>query len=306
MMDNAMLLTYFAETPLHPGTGQSTGVVDLPVQRETPTGFPVLPATSLKGSLRAEARRRWQDADGVGHLNALFGPDVGNAALHAGALRFTDARLLAFPVRSVRHVFLWVTCPLVLSRLRRDLSLAGFRDDGLAAESPAEAQLVTADSDLGERIALEDMAFDIRRDSEWAAVARKISELLPATDAHRAYREKMACHLCLLHDDDFAYLATHATEITARIQLNPDTKTTGEGGNLWYEETIPGDTLFYSLVAAEPPRVDHEEMRSAVDVANRFRTLLADEPLYLQIGGNETVGQGWCAVRVVRGFAEGA
>src|SRR5205807_971444 len=37
----------------------------------------------------------------------------------------TDARLLAFPVRSLRGVFAWVTCRTVLERLERDAALAG-------------------------------------------------------------------------------------------------------------------------------------------------------------------------------------
>ena len=40
-----------------------------------------------------------------------------------GALGFTDARLLLFPVKSVSGVFGWITCPAVLERLKHDLSI---------------------------------------------------------------------------------------------------------------------------------------------------------------------------------------
>ena len=48
----------------------------------------------------------------------------GEGNSHAGAITLTDARILAFPVRSLKGVFAWVTCPAVLERLARDLGLA--------------------------------------------------------------------------------------------------------------------------------------------------------------------------------------
>ena len=39
-------------TPLHAGTGQELGIVDLPIQRERHTGFPKIEASGLKGSIR--------------------------------------------------------------------------------------------------------------------------------------------------------------------------------------------------------------------------------------------------------------
>ena len=45
---NSRILTLYAETSLHPGTGQTTGVVDLPIQRERHTGFPKIEATGFK------------------------------------------------------------------------------------------------------------------------------------------------------------------------------------------------------------------------------------------------------------------
>ena len=40
-----------AETSIHPGTGRSTGVVDLPVAREAATDYPFIAGSSLKGAL---------------------------------------------------------------------------------------------------------------------------------------------------------------------------------------------------------------------------------------------------------------
>ncbi len=104
MTETAMLFLH-ALTGLHPGSGTALGVVDLPVQRERHTGWPTIPGTSLKGVIRAEAKRLPLSDS----FYAVFGPDTQNAAEHAGAVAFTDARILAFPVRSLKGVFAWVS-----------------------------------------------------------------------------------------------------------------------------------------------------------------------------------------------------
>ena len=124
------LLFLHAQTAMHPGSGTALGVVDLPVQRERHTQWPVIPGSSLKGVLRDCCRqqvpgKRGRDADADPDLVTAFGPPAAEADKHAGALSVTDARILAFPVRSLRGVFAWVTCPAVLQRLGRDLQLAG-------------------------------------------------------------------------------------------------------------------------------------------------------------------------------------
>ena len=52
--------------------------------------------------------------------NALYG-----SVKAAGKLTFTDARLLCLPVRSYKGTFAFVTCPLIVHRLARDLKALG-------------------------------------------------------------------------------------------------------------------------------------------------------------------------------------
>ena len=83
-------------------------------------GSPILPATSLKGVTRDYAARDGStDPGGLTHhdLDRLFGRTVGDVMgaegtgpqddlamtqLEAGALVFTEGRLVAFPVRSLK------------------------------------------------------------------------------------------------------------------------------------------------------------------------------------------------------------
>ena len=90
-----------------------------------------------------------------------------------------------------------------------------------------------------------------------------------------------------MSDDNFNYFATYALQINARNELDEVTKTSK---NLWYEETLPPDSLFYALLL---PRRGKE--KALKDIKQLF-----SDP-YLQVGGNETVGQGWCVVSWLEG-----
>ena len=98
--------------------------------------------------------------------------------------------------------------------------------------------------------------------------------------------------LAILSDEDFAYLARYALPVNAHNVLNEQKV----ADNLWYEETLPPDTLLYAGIAATDSRVQQESQQAA-DVMKSFRELFQDKP-WLQVGGNETVGMGWCHVQV--------
>jgi len=52
MYRKANIMFLIAETPMHAGSGDSLGIVDMPIQRERHTDFPKIEASSLKGSMR--------------------------------------------------------------------------------------------------------------------------------------------------------------------------------------------------------------------------------------------------------------
>ena len=298
MSEKAMLFIH-AQTSLHPGSGTALGTVDLPVQRERHTQWPVIPASSLKGVLRDSCRRA--NAEDEKRL-AVFGPETADAAAHAGALALTDARILAFPVRSLRGVFAWTTCPAVLERLDRDLALAGMTRLGSVPNKPDKERAACAgQSPLlvdGDKLVLEEFEFRRTGDGDAAAVAEWI-----ATNAvdDAATRERLKAHLVVLHDDDFTHFVRHATEVVARVGLDYERKTVKQGA-LFYQEFLPPETIFYSLVIAEESRREKLKM-SAADVLGYLRSNM---PRFLQIGGDETIGKGLCAVRIVTGDGKGA
>lgn len=128
------ILFLFLEQPMHPGAGVSVGHVDLPIQREVHTGYPMVQSSGVKGSLREAVKNRGLLSDkllsGKTKIDWIFGPE--NSAESRAAIVVTDARTLLFPVKSARGVFGWITSPHALARLAADIR-AGSPDGGATA-----------------------------------------------------------------------------------------------------------------------------------------------------------------------------
>ena len=278
-------------TATHPGSGTALDVVDLPVQRERHTRWPTIPGSTLKGVLRAATK-----SGGTDWEQTAFGPDRSNAADHAGAISISDARILAFPVRSLKGVFAWVTCPAVLDRLRRDLKIMGYRNDpfpnqmkinGNSVLCPKDSPLLIA-SDGKYEMLLEE--FDFKQTGYDQGVAEWIAE---NTVADVATAERIKSNLAVIGDDQFGHFVRHATEVSARIGLDSETRTVKDGALFW-EEHLPPETLFYAMVTSSNSR--RREVRSkAAEILEGLRNTL---PETLQVGGNATLGKGLCAVRM--------
>ncbi|MDF7818112.1 type III-B CRISPR module RAMP protein Cmr4 [Runella sp. MFBS21] len=300
MYKNAKPLFFICETPLHAGSGSDLGIVDLPIQRERHTSFPKIESSSFKGAIR----QAFESVEGVNSLttNALFGTeDAGNDA-HAGALAFTDARLLLFPVKSVRGVFAWVTCPKVLEQFKRDMSLTRITVDFSIKEPNSNNCLALNNTTLklgSNKIVLEEYAFttggsyDVKVDDK--ALGVWLSELI--TDGF--WKDKLKNDIVILANDDFKDFVNLSTEVITRIKIDNKTGTV-EAGALFTEEFLPAESIMYSLVMASPVFLKEEKKKESipqtdVDVMNYFATAL---PNVIQIGGDATLGKG--IVRVVK------
>jgi CRISPR-associated protein Cmr4 len=290
-MNDRGLLFLHALTSLHPGTGTALGVVDLPVQRERHTQWPIIPGSSIKGVLRDRCRvavrngGSLEEANRDANLVRAFGPPGEDKGLSAGALAFTDARLAAFPVRSARGIFGWITCPAVLERMNRDLSMAGHSGISVPAFTNVAGKALLRESSpllLSDRkhVLLEEFQFE--RIGDIGPLGRELGAICTKD---QATRDRLETHLLVLADDDFTHFVQHATEITARIALDYETKTVKDGA-LFYQEFLPSESLFYSVVLSAAGRIG---------AGQAFEFLRNHLPSVLQIGGNETTGKGICA-----------
>ena len=291
------LIFLHAQTSLHSGSGTAFGVVDLPIQRERHTQWPLIPGSSLKGVLRDACTRGGLDRE---KTLAAFGPETAEADKHAGAVSVTDARILAFPVRSLRGVFAWVTCQAVLERFNRDAALAKWERLDLPPPPAKGKSLCAAGSPLlvdDKVIVLEEFEFEVAGQQSGPAEVLSRQVFLPGDSATpAAFRRRLA----VLDDDDFTHFVRHATEVVARIGLDPTTKTVKQGA-LFYQEFLPSETLMYAIVFASASRREN----TSWDAQTMLGHLQQSLPEVLQIGGDESTGKGLCAVRLSNGKVGG-
>jgi CRISPR-associated protein Cmr4 len=304
MFEARSMLFIYVETPLHAGTGRGLGAVDLPIQRERTTGYPIIQASSLKGRLRAASDPNLNPQVGLTkaeHL-AIFGPETGNASDHAGALSIGDARILLFPVRSLAGVFAWTTSRDALARFLREAHMVGLSVDWeLPAEPDRNTALVSGDALIaGGSVVLEEFSFT--PDKSQANIIREIGQwladnALPQT-GYDYWKQALPNKLCILPEDAFRDFVLYGTEVQTHIKLDPDKKTV-QSGALWTTESLPVDTLLYAPLMATKSRGGVS--LSGQQVLEKIKGLGI---VHTQLGGDETTGQGMVTLRFSDGGGE--
>lgn len=283
---SAHLIGLISETHVHVGVGQSSGALDLPVARERTTHFPFIPGSGVKGAMRMWAL----DPLGKDETKLLFGAEVTDAterddgaSTQAGLLLWSDVRLLLLPVRATTRSFRLVTCPALINRLRRDRRRAGLGTRAPDLVGPPEGKCFSAGDD--DWIGLEEREFRHAGPLPEGIVA-EVADLVADSFESGALGDR----LVVLHDDDFTWFARYGLPVLARNRLGEDK--TVKTGALWNEEALAPDTVLYMLLSERK-----------TGVAGRVVELLKDDnsARYVQMGGNETIGQGWLRMTLVEG-----
>jgi len=220
----------------------------------------------------------------------IFGPITEKASDHAGAISVGDAKILLFPVRSLKGVFAYVTCPLVLERFKRDLEIAGMKNDFEIPSVNYDEVIISTNSSLvdGDKVVLEDVILKDRRE-DIGNLANQVSVLSSVNvDENR---------IAIINNDLFRDLVKTATEIVARVKID-SMKGTVQSGALWYEEYLPSDCLLYSVIAIGKPKKEVNGLKTSDDVKEELPNF---NNKFVQIGGNETVGKGFVKIKIWEG-----
>lgn len=347
-------------TPLHAGIGMGLGVVDLPIQRERHTDFPKIEGSGLKGSIREvfESFKTEDNKVNKKELNDLFqnlagewtvekegkkevktnkkgnkltifdqaidltfGPD-NEAESHAGALGFTDARLLLFPVKSMKGVFAFITCPTLLTRFKNDLQLCQHSGIELKEfnkiESLPENKYLEpdADSTVPSKCFLpSESKVILEKDKEVFVILEEFSfrkstkfnaDLLAEFLQNVLDIGKLSEKIVILHDDDFRDFVALSTEVITRNKINNETGTVAEG-QLFTEEYLPCESVLYSLALTSPIFQENDsdkgifspsyagkpdEIKNMNEEHLVMQFFIHGLPEVIQIGGNATIGKG--------------
>jgi CRISPR-associated protein Cmr4 len=304
MYQIAKPLVFLCETPLHAGKGDDLGIVDLPIQREKHTDFPKIEGSSLKGAIR-EAFESREMKISLGDqkdvmvekgktLNLVFGdPDKGDE--HASALGFSDARILLFPVKSLKGVFTWVTCPEILNRFKEEIKEV-CQMDTTALDSFNFWSLIHQVADehllINGRVLLEEFGIPVQKTPEVQSLAQYLADFTGVPEVARK--------LVVLDNDTFTYFVKYATEVITRIKIG--TNGTVEAGP-FNEEYLPTESILYAHITSSPLFVDDkkkdvfalsdEEIEAgfseAAKIMHYFHKGLPD---IIQVGANATLAKG--------------
>ncbi len=313
MKKNA-ILGLLAQTSIHAGTGHNTGIIDLPIQREGHNGWPCVFGSAVKGALRSHAEQSKagekkytkkeyvKEVKQAAEIVAVYGPPQSESSEHAGAVLVTDARLLLLPVRSLTSQFKWVTCPYALEKYKQTckmLNIGGvdFPDIRLPG-SEEKASAIVDKNATAQAVFLEEYRFEVEQ-QDLSTLITALAALMRKGKESTSLENDLRKQLIIVSNDDFTYLAQHATPVNAHIALDSATKTVLNGA-LWYEETLPPETLLYCGLSAHAARNGGEF--NADQVLTFVLSLFQAKP-WLQLGGNETVGMGWCAVSDIRSIS---
>jgi CRISPR-associated protein Cmr4 len=307
-MPNTRLYWLHCLSPTHAGIGRGLSYIDLPIDRDAVTNWPIIRGSGFKGVFadyfQATDENRKKDPT----LRAAFGTAGDSNESNSGALIPTDAKLVCLPVRSFRGTFAWATSPLCLQMLRRTLELGGRHQVPNAPESIPENQAHhTATSVLIEetrepvagnpnqqrvirKIFLEDLDFTAHQCETATAWASFIAKHVFTNDSN--WQEQFQKRFVVLPDNAFDFLCETGTEVHTRVRIDDDTKTVADKA-LWTEESLPAETILMGLIQCDRVFGSRGEDITPQGLLDRFAT----KPLTLQIGGKATVGRG--QVRVI-------
>jgi len=304
--------------PLHNGSGEGLGMIDRPIVRERTTNFPIIQPTSLKGVLRDDFTRNLASSADKEKVYGVFGPETSAPDKFSGAAAFGEGQILAFPIRSLKGCFVWATTRVILHRLQEKLSIAGitapniekfnlFMEELRTNTSPkpiipagSEAKLLVGYTNPvslnSANMMLEEFSYRVEASASLHEMAEELGALIfPDTPyLQTAFAEK----LVLLPDDAFSYYVSHATEVLPNIAIGDDGTTTD--GSLRYTEYLPRDSVMFSLVSHDTPRLCPQltGFTTHADVKNFFDDNL---PQRIQVGGDETTGKGLVSLARLNG-----
>lgn len=298
-MSQGIFYLLHARSPVHMGTGAALGGIDLPHAREASTKLPIAPGSAIKGVLRDVLKADLDKHDPSAH-ERLFGSDwVASTNRDQGALMFSDALLACLAVPSYAGGWAWVTSPMCLRRLERELVVCGL--GGLGEPVPdlaVDAAAAAAGSGLtvGGWVYLHD--FRVRAEPSHQATADAVSARLASLlyDEQSDWRDIFRRQFLVVSDPVLDHLAQVAMDVRTRIALDDDSKTVRDGA-LWTEESLPPESVLWGSVGADPIQGRGKQRHSAASSLKALGQACGGQRR-LQIGGKATVGRGVVALRL--------
>ncbi len=252
-------------TNLHMGSGDvNYNIIDDEVERDPITNLPILHASGVKGAIREHfTQNGMEEAD----INRIFGTLArSKEAIATGNYKFMDGRFLSRPMRigrsaSMSHIN--VVSIGALNDYLRTLTAFGCNHYPIDQIDPLEAE------DFGDNQFLTNCPYDILVEGETTGM---LPETVAAQLAH--LQDVLGKFVAVAKDLD-----KYPLPVVARNHLE-----NGRSRNLWYEEIVPHQSVFYEIILTPTEAMDLP---------------LEAEPI--QFGGNATIGCGYIRIKKLGG-----
>lgn len=248
-------------TNLHMGSGETNfNFVDNQVQRDPITTYPNMHSSGIKGALR----EFFQYHIGKDFTRRIFGQENNDENALQGSLSFIEGKLLALPVRSNKKSYFLGTTKEILKEY---------------------VDFIRA---FGKEVSLDLDKLQIPQGKKVLVIHDKIDNLMIegietkdiefTTELKDELKNLVGIEDVVIFDEEF-----FKEEISKKLPvLARNCLENGVSKNLWYEEVVPRETIFYTGVVNTQNRCEEFE---------KFAEEL--EKNLIQIGANATIGYGF-------------
>lgn len=257
---------------LHVGSGDSNyGVIDKLVQRDTTDNMPCIYSSSLKGAFREYFEEVIEEKKQKGEKvisDSIFGKgeNKGSNSISKGSHVFQQAFLLSIPLRSNQKPFFNSLAPFIIEQL---FDMAELFNYTFPVELKKELDIVKSlqPKDNTPIVFQDNTDLEIEDFSKPEQKDIKLPEL----------QKIIGDNIIILSNDNMKRMTNdYHLPIIARNKLE-----NGKSQNLWYEQVVPRQSVFTAFV------VNGEATDNFKDNVN-IKTV--------QIGGDSSVGYGYCLV----------
>lgn len=293
---NTYLTYLYLLTPLHTGGSADEGNL-MGIAREVHTEFPYLPASSLRGKIRSALElsnpQSEEEKALAKEVSQFFGQKIKDGQQPTeGEVWFAEATLLFFPIASLSHHLIWITCPLWLERWNRWLQnspltqlIQNCREQiteaipALVSFTPEPLYLQTA--------ILQQNALGQLNTNDSHSLSQSLQNLTTANNMISQLLKK----LVIVDDEDCIALVETGLQREVRVALNEGEKTV-KGGSFRSEEAIPPETVLFFPWGMKPVK----QTENTQNIRAKTSELLKNK---LQFGGLEGLGRGWCDLKTI-------
>lgn len=266
-------------SPLHTGGSSQEGNL-LGIAREAHTDLPYLPASTIRGRLRADTKDPETQKFVWGNtIQDVTGGQDNN--LTQGAIWVGDGLLLWFPVASLSHGVVWITSPMLIKRW--------LRFSGQRLPLPTVGKFSGGNT---KNLFLKDAIFQKGTSDLSLWKQENWSQYIPEGSSET----EIVSNVLVLSDEDCRVLIDMS--LWRQVRVNLDKKKNADAFR--FEEAIPPETIMYFPWGVNTALSDNDKDKAC----QRFRNLMSNEGnesnseinLVKQIGGQESLGRGFVEI----------